>query len=51
MPLGTLASELADCSEPARAALASCFTEWEAYLVDGFTAMRQDGLISREADP
>ena len=50
-PLGSLASELADRSEPARKALASCFAEWEAYLVDGFTAMREDGLISREADP
>jgi TetR/AcrR family transcriptional repressor of nem operon len=43
--------ELADRSEPAREALAACFAEWEAYLVDGFTAMREDGLISREADP
>jgi AcrR family transcriptional regulator len=50
-PLGSLASELADRSEPARQALATCFAEWEAYLVDGFTAMREDGLISREADP
>jgi hypothetical protein len=50
-PLGSLASELADRSEPARDALAACFAEWEAYLVDGFTAMREDGLISRGADP
>ena len=50
-PLGSLASELADRSEPARKALATCFAEWEAYLVDGFTAMREDSLISREADP
>jgi AcrR family transcriptional regulator len=50
-PLGSLASELADQSESAREALAACFTEWEAYLVDGFTAMRQDGLMSPEADP
>jgi TetR/AcrR family transcriptional regulator, transcriptional repressor for nem operon len=50
-PLGSLASELADQSEPARQALAACFAEWEAYLIDGFTAMREDGLISREADP
>lgn len=50
-PLGSLASELADRSESAREALATCFAEWEAYLVDGFTAMREDGLISREADP
>ena len=50
-PLGSLASELADQSESAREALAACFTEWEAYLVDGFTAMREDGLMSPEADP
>jgi TetR/AcrR family transcriptional regulator, transcriptional repressor for nem operon len=50
-PLGSLASELADRSEPARAALTACFAEWEAYLVAGFTAMREDALIAREADP
>jgi TetR/AcrR family transcriptional repressor of nem operon len=50
-PLGSLASELADRSDSAREALAACFAEWEAYLVDGFTAMRAGGLISREADP
>lgn len=50
-PLGSLASELADRSETARDALATCFAEWEAYLVDGLTAMREDGLISRDADP
>jgi AcrR family transcriptional regulator len=50
-PLGSLASELADRSEPAREALAACFAEWEAFLVDGFTAMRASGLLSDEADP
>jgi AcrR family transcriptional regulator len=50
-PLGSLASELADQSESTRQALAACFAEWEAYLIDGFTAMRQDGLISHAADP
>jgi AcrR family transcriptional regulator len=50
-PLGSLASELADRSESARETLATCFAEWEAYLVDGFTAMREAGLISGEADP
>jgi TetR/AcrR family transcriptional regulator, transcriptional repressor for nem operon len=49
--LGSLASELADRSETAREALATCFAEWEGYFVDGFTAMRQDGLISPDADP
>ena len=50
-PLGSLASELADRSEPARQVLTTCFTEWEAYLVDGFSAMREDGLLSPQADP
>ena len=50
-PLGSLASELADHSEPAREVLTTCFGEWEAYLVDGFTAMREDGLLLPEADP
>lgn len=50
-PLGSLASELADQSESARQALIACFEEWEAYLVTGFTEMRESGLISRTADP
>jgi TetR/AcrR family transcriptional regulator, transcriptional repressor for nem operon len=50
-PLGSLASELADHSEPARVVLVACFAEWEAYFVDGFTAMREDGLLSPGADP
>lgn len=50
-PLGSLVGELADRSDSARQTIATCFTEWEAYLVDGFTAMRADGLMSGEADP
>jgi TetR/AcrR family transcriptional repressor of nem operon len=50
-PLGSLASELADRSESAREVLAACFAQWEGHLVDGFTAMREGGLISHEADP
>jgi len=50
-PLGSLVGELADRSEPARETIATCFTEWEAHLVDGFTAMRADGLLSPDADP
>ena len=38
-------------AEPAREALAACFAVWEAYLADGFGAMREDGLIARDADP
>jgi AcrR family transcriptional regulator len=50
-PLGSLVSQLADRSEPARQALVTCFAEWEGYLIDGFAAMRTAGLISRAADP
>ena len=50
-PLGSLVGELADYSEPARKTLTACFSEWEAYLVDGFTAMRANGLMSPAADP
>ena len=49
--LGSLASELADRSESARKALVLSFTEWQGYLVDGFTAMREHGLLSPDADP
>jgi AcrR family transcriptional regulator len=50
-PLGSLVGELADHSESAREALALCFAQWEAYLVSGFTAMREDGLMSPDANP
>ena len=50
-PLGSLASELADDSEAARRTLVACFAAWEAYLVTGFAAMRESGLISRTAEP
>jgi AcrR family transcriptional regulator len=50
-PLGSLVGELADQSELARLELAACFTEWESYLVDGFAAMQESGLISKECDP
>jgi TetR/AcrR family transcriptional repressor of nem operon len=50
-PRRSLASALADRSESAREALAACFAEWEAYLIDGFTVMHEDGLIPGEADP
>jgi TetR/AcrR family transcriptional regulator, transcriptional repressor for nem operon len=46
-----LVGELADRSEPARETPAACFAEWEGYLLDGFTAMRANGLLSHRADP
>lgn len=50
-PVGSLASELADQSEPARRELAACFDEWESYLVNGFAAMQRDHLVSDDCDP
>jgi AcrR family transcriptional regulator len=49
--LGSLASELADRSEPARQVLAGCFAEWEGHLSEGFTAMQDDGELAVDADP
>jgi AcrR family transcriptional regulator len=49
--LGSLASELADRSEPARQVLAGCFAEWEDHLSKGFAAMQNEGELSADADP
>ena len=43
--------ELADQSEPARRVLAQCFAEWQAYLCEGITAMRDNGELTAKADP
>ncbi|WP_169809293.1 TetR/AcrR family transcriptional regulator [Actinomadura chibensis] len=50
-PIGTLANELADRDETARADLDRCFTIWEQYLVDGLESMRERGLLVADADP
>src|SRR5215471_18869901 len=50
-PLGSLVGELADQSEPARRMLAQCFAEWQSYLCEGFTAMRNNGELAAQADP
>jgi AcrR family transcriptional regulator len=49
--IGTLASELADKNEAARADLASGFDTWMGYLVDALTRMRERGEIVDAADP
>jgi TetR/AcrR family transcriptional repressor of nem operon len=49
--LGSLASELADTNEAARAALAAHFRSWEALLTAGLQRMRANGVLSPEADP
>ena len=50
-PLGSLASELSDRSEGARALLAHGFELWESRLEQGLLAMRDRGEIKPEADP
>jgi AcrR family transcriptional regulator len=50
-PIGSLASELADVSESARLALVQSFDEWEHWLVEGFTRMRDSGILRPEAAP
>ncbi|WP_324192242.1 TetR family transcriptional regulator C-terminal domain-containing protein [Nocardia puris] len=50
-PLGSLVGELADGSEAARQVLADCFAVWQSHLSEGFTAMRDRGELTIEADP
>ncbi len=50
-PLGSLASELSDRSESARALLAHGFELWELQLRQGLRAMRDRGALKPEADP
>ena len=50
-PLGTLASELANDSEPARARLADSFALWRGRIEDGLITMRDRGVLAASADP
>ena len=50
-PLGSLASELSDRSESARALLAHGFELWELQLRRGLGAMRDSGKLKPEANP
>ncbi|WP_433782634.1 TetR/AcrR family transcriptional regulator [Actinomycetospora sp. CA-101289] len=50
-PLGSLAAELADHSEPVRAALVHGFDAWEALIADGLSRMRATGELTADADP
>jgi TetR/AcrR family transcriptional regulator, transcriptional repressor for nem operon len=50
-PLGSLASELSDRSESARALLAHGFDLWESQLRQGLLAMRDRGELRAEANP
>jgi len=50
-PLGSLASELADQDEAARADLVAAFDRWEGYLARGLDQMRARGELRAAADP
>jgi AcrR family transcriptional regulator len=50
-PLGSLASELADIDEDARAALVTGFARWEGAIREGLAAMRERGDLRADADP
>jgi AcrR family transcriptional regulator len=50
-PLGSLASELANDSEPARKRLADSFSIWRERIENGLAKMRERGELSASADP
>lgn len=50
-PLGSLASELANDSEPARKRLAGSFAMWRHRIEQGLTRMRERGELAASADP
>jgi TetR/AcrR family transcriptional repressor of nem operon len=49
--LGSMASELADTDEQARASLAGLFLAWEGLLAAGLRRMQDRGTLSTGADP
>lgn len=49
-PLGSLASELAEHDEQARALMASAFDQWQDLLTRGLRAMQQRGELPADAD-
>jgi TetR/AcrR family transcriptional regulator, transcriptional repressor for nem operon len=50
-PLGSLANELANKSERARALLVAGFNSWEDLLAEGFAKMQENGELGRSAVP
>ena len=50
-PLGSLASELANDSEPARKRLAESFSMWRDRIESGLAKMRERGELAASADP
>ncbi len=50
-PIGSLANELANQSEQARALLVAGFNTWEDRLAEGFANMQENGELGRSAVP
>jgi len=50
-PIGSLANELANKSEQARALLVAGFNSWEDRLAEGFAKMQENGELGRSAVP
>lgn len=50
-PIGSLAGELAETDDQARAELAAGFDRWEAPIREGLRQMQADGKVRRAADP
>jgi len=50
-PVGSLASELSDRDEVARAALVAAFDRWEGYLARGLGRMLERGGLRADANP
>ena len=50
-PIGSLANELANQSEQARALLVAGFTSWEDRLAEGFGKMQENGELDSAAVP
>jgi TetR/AcrR family transcriptional repressor of nem operon len=50
-PIGSLVPELAEVDERAREELARSLDEWQGHLAEGLRAMRDNGKLSRRAEP
>ena len=50
-PLGSLASELAERSEPTRTLLDRSFREWESHIAAALETMQERRILSRRAAP
>jgi AcrR family transcriptional regulator len=50
-PIGSLAGELAEIDERARAEIAAGFDRWETPIREGLRQMQADGKLRRRADP